>query len=1491
MSFHALAPPSPHGDGAMHDVAMHDSASGAKDKRSIRSRLSDQLQRVRGRSPSPQPRDHGEGAHADAASPSKRRSMNGLISRSIRRARSPSPRPSSRNSVVYDPNAPEYYVPELPNWQLYDGSDTQLGALAPQAMPRASTSLAPPPMSHHAPPPPPKPPVEDAARRAATEADILDEYAALPAEQSGAPPAPVAMRPPSSLRAAEAPSTHRASIPAAAFGQSAERASVVESVVESTTEVAANVTGAPLEPDESATMAEADATVIDYAAVQERTNKYEPTVPSARPWNAYESDDEDDDDEAGAGRLYRRRRPEAIYGAPLPGMLERTDTTSAADHKQERLLDAVHKAPEGAGLTDLMNRVVQPGRQSWLRGIWPAEGTRSASASEYSQRTVSGASRASHDGVVFQGADASPSLYSSSSMDRSSDPGTRRASASSQRSASTVQPMERTATASSRASTRMSDDEREAFVRKRRSMLEARRILEQEKRQGSADFRKMSAEAPPPVPSKDTPRPSAAQQDAWHAEQEAAWHAQREAEWQAQQAQHGAGEWHGEADAAAYAQPDAAWYAQQEAAPDAAWHAQQEAEWHAQQEAEWHAQQEAAWYAQQEAEWHAQQEAEWRAQQEAEWHAQQEAAWHAQQEAAWHAQQEAGAWPHDAPPADAAAHGAYVDMAPAPDAGEAVPPPVSDAGEAAPPPAPRGTFGFRLFGKRKAPPSAAQRPAPPAPAPAPAPAPMPASSTQPLGSTVHSDAPAPVAPVPSVLVENKAGAAPKIVPIPEPPTPMSLAETVIDEQGRRMKPDGFGGFIVADDTDVADDDDGASATTPKAPHVESMQHDFTRKDDRPPAGVPSPAQHFQHNLPGASPSKRASPLPPPSPAPVLRPRAPSPVRRVEPEVVLDPRASLRAPKAPTAGATEPFQVAAEVYTTPANLQGSVGRMTWTPEMAEAAAKYIQSMTASASTLSTAPAAAGDAPVPAVRPATELTVPAGMAPSRSVVEQLQARGVDLVLEAGTGIDVNEMPVQQALHEMMVRFYLYEKHSVPILKELDKRLVALEHWSLLDRQLESRPPAWNEEAVARITSEVRREMRGLMAGIKELHECRLELQSLTHAHTQPVHKRKRPTSMRAPDKRQASESNSVRTASGSSAASAYSAASSRSASGSRSTGSGSASDSTLRTPRPAEQPSVQPASLMPTSPLASLAGLGPRPYSPVPMQRAALEAAELEAAALEASAAQAAAENRPKVATLLEELARERYSESHNADEAKEAKDPAEADAQADAKDEAQADAQAGAKDAAEDDAKDEAKADAPATSTAPTAAAGSAPLRVPVATKPRYSDGAAESGLLQALMRANERAHTPPPPSTPRAHQAPEPMDQEPEPAAEPKTAPEAPQGVPDAPTEAPKAAPEEPPARAPMANIGNVQPSASLSQASMPKLSTHASSSALRARAQRYLRNSASVADVKASAPAAAPRASDADGAENAAPSKPQYQPSALSESLRRRMARFEPPS
>ena len=99
--------------------------------------------------------------------------------------------------------------------------------------------------------------MEDAGRRAATEADILDEYAALPAEQVEAPQAPIEMRPPSSLHAAEAPHEHRTSISAAAFGRSAERVSVVESVVESTTEVAAEATGAPLEPDESAAMAEA----------------------------------------------------------------------------------------------------------------------------------------------------------------------------------------------------------------------------------------------------------------------------------------------------------------------------------------------------------------------------------------------------------------------------------------------------------------------------------------------------------------------------------------------------------------------------------------------------------------------------------------------------------------------------------------------------------------------------------------------------------------------------------------------------------------------------------------------------------------------------------------------------------------------------------------------------------------------------------------------------------------------------------------------------------------------------------------------------------------------------------------------------------------------------------------------------------------------------------------------------------------------------------
>ena len=66
----------------------------------------------------------------------------------------------------------------------------------------------------------------------------------------------------------------------------------------------------------------------------------------------------------------------------------------------------MQKAPEGAGLTDLMNRVVNPERQSWFQGLWSRQSSHSSHASgKASQRSAS-----TGDGVIFRGADTSPSL-------------------------------------------------------------------------------------------------------------------------------------------------------------------------------------------------------------------------------------------------------------------------------------------------------------------------------------------------------------------------------------------------------------------------------------------------------------------------------------------------------------------------------------------------------------------------------------------------------------------------------------------------------------------------------------------------------------------------------------------------------------------------------------------------------------------------------------------------------------------------------------------------------------------------------------------------------------------------------------------------------------------------------------------------------------------------------------------------------------------------
>ena len=133
-----------------------------------------------------------------------------------------------------------------------------------------------------------------------------------------------------------------------------------------------------------------------------------------------------------------------------------------------------------------------------------------------------------------------------------------------------------------------------------------------------------------------------------------------------------------------------------------------------------------------------------------------------------------------------------------------------------------------------------------------------------------------------------------------------------------------------------------------------------------------------------------------------------------------------------------FQIAPEVYTTPQSLQGTRGRMTWTPEMAEAAAKYIQTMTASASQSilhesepGTSMSAATGAPEPLVpHKSAPVAPPASLPTSQSVVEQLQDQGMQVVLDAGDGVELANLPLQQALQEMMMRFYFFERHSVSV-----------------------------------------------------------------------------------------------------------------------------------------------------------------------------------------------------------------------------------------------------------------------------------------------------------------------------------------------------------------------------------------------------------------------------------------------------------------------------
>ena len=1487
MSSQHAAPPSPQLD-AMLDPHEDEAITGRPSRRTLRARLSDTMQRVRGRSPSPAP--------VQTEPAEKTHGMRDILRRSIRRARSTSPRPP-RSDVVYSYTAPPLENPDLPDWQLYDGSFVNLlpeesdadaaKAVASQGdtlvPPQRGDTLVPPhadavapltPMSPHGMPMAPQnlPLGENGMPL------HLNERLRSPQPPSVPIVAPQAHRPMSLAKPAlvESPLEMRTTMSpealapgemasqtskrdhvsvsadgnAALLGDTAHQQRAPKSQAPSFSirhATAAMMTREPSAAEVSIVTAyagelsipneSADNTVIDHESgpnMLERTNKYEPTIPHAgKPWRTFDSESEDN------SRSVYDDQPAESLASP---QLTQSDAGDELEQKQKRILAAMEKAPEGAGLTDLMNRVVNPDCQNWLKGLW----SRSA-PSEPGSRPASMGSQ--NEGVIFRGADASPSLYSNETVSETSG-----------RRVSDSKALERHGShasghSSKTASTQPTDDERDAFERKRRSLMEARQILERERRDGSGDYHDMTgrprSQAAPmsrgrSVKSRSsaaTPRPSSAMSALPPPQQlSEAWNGHPDAQWPSDA-------WQGHPDAqwpsdAWQGHPDAQW-------PSDAWHGHPDAQWPSD-----------AWQGHPDAQW--QLNAAWQGYPDAQWQA---SAWQGYAEGQWQGYSD-GQWQH------------YPDQWQTWSGADAHAPAPADTAASAMPSAMR---------RRKAPPSVAQL------------------EHESLQAFSAAPAAAPPRPPSAQVPLRPAAARPKSVPV-MPAPPMDDDEdlkSIIDEEGRKLKPDGFGGFKVLHKPEVETED---ARATPKAPHVESMTPAFHPERGRAPS-----AQTMHRPLEPQVPTDSAARTTAASPTLGSHaPLSPQSKRLSAPPVQATPQRASNA-----------FSIEPELYTTPQSLQQTMGRMTWTPEMAEAAAKYIQTMTSSASQRNyqederppaaaipgapdplppVAPAkTAADSPRPSLPmpPAAAAAAAAGLAPpplpaSRSVVTELGKQGIELQLEAGQGIDLDELPLQDALRELMTRFYLYERHSVPVLRELDTRVVALEQWSLLEASTGVPQPAWNKDAVARVTSEVRREMRMLMRGIKTLHECRAHLLELVNR-TGTSHKRKRPMSREGPEKRVASDA-TQRTASSSSshmankpgpAGRVSSGATQRTVSSSSShtangpgpvghvscdaTRTSSASSHTsvqtvqaLRTEEtaaPADAPAAATteetvAPVRPTSPWVS-AGVGPRPLPPSPRKRApsvdeskegakrvAAEVAEVVArgAAAEPGAAEsapAAAAEPPATSALLASLQR--------ADER--TRSPM----------------------------LPEAPANDSATETEARAKAAEAEAR---AAKAEAEAAKAEAEAMKAKAEAEAAALWA---SVQQAAPAPAPVDEKPRGSPPPKKATILPPTLVGARTSANHAGiagtglTPSPSARAPLADIES---------AAQPKLPTETpttstfASGGLRARAQQYLQNYQAE-----TAKAEQPRE-----AENAAPRRNNstYQPSALSESLRRRMARFE---
>lgn len=942
--------------------------TGRSPRRSFRSRISDSFQRVRGRSPSPSP------SASPNATPSKRLKVRDFIKKSLN-----SREPHGNNDHYHHQGAhldtAQYYVPEhISDWLLYDGSQV-----------RGSDFAGPPQLAH------------PGALNATETNPAQDtrgihggEHLLTPMDPSihADCPAPLPEKahaipelgPPQVLAPAPSDNTPDPVAKAETFTQA----------------VPDEVAGS-LNAD---TLKVIDDTIIDHG----KHSRWEPTLPqSDREWNKDNDDQAHTDMEFAAAQddAWRvaspslTRRDADLNHVERPGSRASNGSES---NKQQGILSAMMRAPEGAGLTELMNRVAPPAGHKWLRGIWPS------SAPEGRARSTTGSSNGSaQNGIIFRGADVSPSLYSNDT-DRFPDNVSVHSDLvpSGPRGPSRASRASRTNTISSHASTvtRHSDDEREAFERKRRSMLQARNILEQERRNGaSSDFRRISGESQgsgrysvvpyrgehaPVTPAKETFTPDA---NTYAPD--------------CSEAQLYANEYRNNGITAEYT--DLTQYAFDEQGNQYAY----------------------------------------------------------DENGNLYSYDEQG----NKYVFDKQGFQVIYDVF-------------------------GNQFAYDPNGVPCEPPVGAQSVQPPQPSQAPQQEPQPSVQMNP---TMRRKQP----PTEAELARRSVQMAPPPPPQPSQPpampsrtpTPLLMPRPESPEAPPGLKPDGFGGFVPKFDDSEAEE----SQPKPPAPSMEPKPA-ATAEAAEQTVLPPRPASVGPARKPTIVRHEKAL-----SRVPSMRPRNAPPVNPGPPPGVLGQTPSTCNTR-PGTGNDSSFTVAAEVYTMP-HAFAAGQHSAWTRDMAtemvrEASRNGHRSLV--------------------VPGATEIPAPAEpVQRSRSVLEQLQARGADVTLDAGTGAEPKDLPLSVAMQEIMVRFYSYERFSVPVLRELDNRLVGLEHW-VITQNTENK---WTEESVARVTSDMRREMRTLMHGLKEVHDARIAIQNIAQSSSR---KRKHSGGDEAPGKRIASAS---------------------------------------------------------------------------------------------------------------------------------------------------------------------------------------------------------------------------------------------------------------------------------------------------------------------------------------------------------------------------------